>query len=247
MTVQFQHSPNLLTRKPIINNWTVSAWVCLSVFALDVNAMQTDHFMIHHFFQWPSHEWVQHHWCCAWKWESLVGIQISIAIPVDVDLQWFVLVCCLVLAYTRMQYSWREAVGVLGDGSPAYYDSNKKMGSHVRKTSFTLACTASVNPAFCWVETSPVADLRGPRKKLLRPASASIVRRGFGPWPQWQRECPFMFLSKDKETMSTKHKSKVTRWFDLTIFDYYSQLMWKCSAMMVYPVLGCGKVASFDG
>ena len=80
------------------------------------------------------------------------------------------------------------------------------MGSHVRKISFTLAFS--------------IADLRRPRKNyLLRPASASIVRRGFGPWPQWQREGSVMFLSK-RQRNRKQYKLKVTRWLDdWTKFD----------------------------
>ncbi len=110
------------------------------------------------------------------------------------------------------------------------------MGSHVRKIRFTLAFS--------------IADLRGPRKNyLLRPASASIVRRGFGPWPQWQREGSVMFLSKRqfKEIGSNTNWKSLHDWMIELNSIYYSQQMCKCGAMMLCPVLTCGKVASFDG
>lgn len=192
---------NLLTRKPkgipIINNWTVSAWVCLSVFALDVNADRSFH-----------DSWFL---SMAFPWMGATSLVLCMEMRVigwNSDIHsypswcWSTMVCARLLSCSSI---YQDAIQLArGCGcfgwwfSGILWQQQKKMGSHVRKIRFTLACTARVNPAFCWVETSPVADLRGPRKKtdLLRPASASIVRRGFGPWPQRQRECSVMFLSK---------------------------------------------------
>ena len=129
------------------------------------------------------------------------------------------------------------------------WQQQKKLGSHVRKVRFTLACTARVNPGSLGGNISSSRLLRGPRKKRtfsgrrVLPLYAEVLV----PDPSGKGSVWLCVCQKDKETMRTQHKLKVTRWFDLTIFDYYSQLMWKCSAMMLCPVLGCGKVASFDG
>lgn len=162
--------------------------------------MQTDHFMIHHFFQWPSHEWVQHHWCCAWKWESLVGIHISYP-----SWCWSAMVCSRLLSCSSM---YQDAIqlargcGCFGRWFSGILWQQQRKGQMLGKLRFTLACTASVNSASCWVETSPVADLRGPRKKttfsgrrvLPLYAEVSVLD------PKWQRECSVMLLSKLQRT-----------------------------------------------
>lgn len=197
MTVQFQHSPNLLTRKPILNNWTVSAWVCLSVFALDVNADRLFH----------DSSFLS----MAFPWMGATSLVLSIEMRVigwNSDFHsypswcWSAMVCSRLLSCSSI---YQDAIqlargcGCVGRWfSGILWQQQKKLGSHVRKIRFTLACTASVNPAFCWVETSPVAYLRGPRKKWtfsgrrVLPLYAEVLV----PDPSGKGKCSVMCLSK---------------------------------------------------